>query len=63
MKQNVHILIYPDDDGDYVAECPQLSAVTQGDTLDETLANARKVAALALSDTDASEYRPPQLES
>ncbi len=58
MHRNVHILITADGEhgGGFVAECPQLGAVTQGDTLDETLANAREVVALALEDTDPAEY-------
>ena len=55
MKHSIKAFIYPEGDG-YVAECTAVNAVTQGDTLDETLANLKEVIALALEDTDASEY-------
>lgn len=36
----------------YVAECADLHAVTQGETLDEVADNLREVVALALEDED-----------
>lgn len=54
MRQNIQAIVYPDSGG-YVAECPDLHAVTQGDTLDETMTNLREVVALALEDEDLVE--------
>lgn len=55
MKQSIQAFIYPDGNG-YVAECTDVNAVTQGDTLDQTLANLKEVIALALTKADASDY-------
>jgi predicted RNase H-like HicB family nuclease len=64
MKHNIRAFIYPDSGG-YVAECPDLNAVTQGDTLDETIANLKEVVALALAGEDPAEFglvaNPPLL--
>jgi predicted RNase H-like HicB family nuclease len=54
VRQNIQAIVHADGDG-YVAECADLNAVTQGDTLDETLANLREVVALALEDEDLAE--------
>jgi predicted RNase H-like HicB family nuclease len=51
VRQTLQATIYSDSGG-YVAECPDLRAVTQGDTLDETIENLREVIALALEDED-----------
>jgi len=55
MKRNIKAFIYPEDDG-FVVEIPDVHAVTQGDTLDEALANLREVVALALEGEDPAEY-------
>lgn len=57
MRQNIQAIVYSDSGG-YVAECPDLHAVTQGDTLDETITNLREVVALALEDEDLPEHPP-----
>ena len=54
MRQTIQATIYSDSGG-YVAECPDLHAVTQGDTLDETMANLKEVIALALEGEDPAE--------
>ena len=54
VRQTIHAIVYGDSGG-YVAECPDLHAVTQGDTLDETMRNLQEVIALALEDEDLSE--------
>jgi predicted RNase H-like HicB family nuclease len=54
VRQNIQAIVYADTGG-YVAECPDLHAVTQGDTLDEVMANLREVIALALEDEDLAE--------
>ncbi|MBM4169118.1 MAG: type II toxin-antitoxin system HicB family antitoxin [Ignavibacteria bacterium] len=40
----------------YVAECHEISVVTQGKTLDETIANLREAVALHLEGEDPTEY-------
>ncbi len=44
--------VRPGDQSGYVAECPEVSAVTQGATLDEVYANLREVVGLALDGED-----------
>ena len=51
VRQTIHATIYRDSGG-YVAECPELHAVTQGETLDETVTNLQEVVELALEDED-----------
>ncbi len=50
MKRNIRVLIYPDETGGYNVQCTDLSAYSQGETLEEALANMREVLALALED-------------
>ncbi len=52
LQHTIHAVIRPGDESGYVAECPDLRAVTQGSTLDEVAANLREVVALALEDED-----------
>ena len=40
----------------YVAECMEISVVTQGKTLDETIANLQEAVALHLEDEDPAEF-------
>lgn len=49
MKRSIKAYIYADEGG-YVVECPDVKAVTQGDTLDEAISNLKEVVALALED-------------
>ncbi|GMU84185.1 MAG: type II toxin-antitoxin system HicB family antitoxin [Phycisphaerales bacterium] len=55
MKQNIRALIYPDGDG-YVVEIPDVKAVTQGDTIEDALANAKEAIALALDGENPAEF-------
>lgn len=55
MKHNVKAFVYPDNGG-YVVECPDVHAVTQGDTLDEAVANLKEVILLALDGEDPSDF-------
>ena len=48
MQHTVYAFIRPGDESGFVAECPQLRAVTQGADLDEVVANLREVVGLAL---------------
>jgi len=49
MKRIIKAFIRPEEGG-YVVECPDIHGVTQGDTLDEAIANLREVIDLALED-------------
>lgn len=40
----------------YIAECLEVSVVTQGKTLDETLRNLQEAVALHLEDQDPAEF-------
>lgn len=40
----------------YIAECMEISVVTQGKTLDETIANLREAVALYLEDEDQADH-------
>ena len=55
MKQNIRVLIYPDETGGYNVQCTDLSAYSQGDTLEAALANMREVIALAIEGEDLGE--------
>ena len=50
LQRTVQAIIRPGEQSGYVAECPELRAVTQGATLDEVAANLREEVALALED-------------
>lgn len=52
MKRNIRVLIYPDADGGYCVQCDDLSAYTQGETIEEAISNMREVVALAMEDED-----------
>jgi len=55
MKHNIRAYIYKGEEY-YVAECADISVVTQGKTLDETIANLREAVSLHLEGEDLSEY-------
>ncbi len=55
MKRSIKAFIYPEGGG-YVVECPDVHAVTQGDTLDEAMNNLKEVIALALDGEDPADY-------
>jgi predicted RNase H-like HicB family nuclease len=58
-------MLYPGDEGGYVAECLDLAVVTQGKTLDETVQNLREAIQLHLEEEDLAEMglatNPPVL--
>ncbi len=56
MRHTIQAVIRPGEDSGYVAECAELSAVTQGATLDEVADNLREVVELALEGEDLAEY-------
>jgi predicted RNase H-like HicB family nuclease len=51
-RYTIQAAIYPGDEGGYVAECLNLSVVTQGETLDETVSNLREAIELHLQGED-----------
>ncbi len=51
MQRTIKAYVYPSESG-YVAECAGLAVVTQGRTLDETIANLREAVALYLEGED-----------
>lgn len=55
MQHTVHAFIRAGEQSGFVAECPQLHAVTQGATLDEVVDNLREAVALALDGEDLQE--------
>ena len=55
MQRTIQAVIRPGEQSGYVAECPALNAVTQGETLDVVAKNLREVIALALDGEDLGE--------
>ena len=55
LQRNINALI-KEYDGYFVARCMEISVVTDGSTLDETLANLREAIELHLEDEDPAEY-------
>jgi len=51
-RHTIQAVIYPGDEGGYVAECQDLAVVTQGRTLDETVHNLREALMLHLEGED-----------
>ena len=66
-RYTIQAIIYPGDESGYVAECLNLAIVTQGETLDETVANLRDAIALHVEGEDMEELglvpHPPVLVS
>lgn len=55
MKRNIKVFVYPEEGG-FVVEIPDVHAVTQGDTIEEALANVREAIALALEGEDPADF-------
>jgi predicted RNase H-like HicB family nuclease len=55
MQHTISAFIRPGEQPGFVAECPELSAVTQGASLDEVVANLREVVGLALDGEDLAQ--------
>ena len=51
----IQAVIYPGDQSGYIAECVELSVVTQGQTLDETVQNLREAIHLHLDGENLEE--------
>jgi predicted RNase H-like HicB family nuclease len=47
-RYTIQAMVYPGDEGGYVAECLDVAVVTQGKTLDETAQNLREAILLHL---------------
>ena len=48
LRHTIQAVVRQDEEGWYVAECLELAVVTQGRTLDETVANLQEAVALHL---------------
>ncbi|OGO52414.1 MAG: hypothetical protein A2148_05825 [Chloroflexi bacterium RBG_16_68_14] len=55
MKRTIKAFIHKSDTH-YVAECLEISVVTQGKTLDETIANLQEAVGLHLEGEDPAEF-------
>lgn len=56
LKQNITAVIHPGEQHGYVAECVEVSVVTQGETLDEVVHNLREAVALHLEGEDPTQF-------
>ena len=56
LQRTIKAVIRQGEDSGYVAECLEISVVTQGKTLDEAVRNLREAVALHLQDEDLAEF-------
>ncbi len=57
-KLHLPIIIEMDEDGYYIASCPQFKGChSYGETMDEALENIREVALMCLEETDAERIK------
>ena len=56
LQQNIHAIIRPGEDSGYVAECIEISVVTQGRTLDEISQNLAEAVSLHLEDENPADF-------
>ncbi len=56
LQHTIKAVVYPGDESGYVAECVEISVVTQGQTPDETMRNLREAVALHLEGEDPAEF-------
>lgn len=56
LQQTVKSFIRPGEQSGYIAECLEISVVTQGETLDEVVQNLREAVSLHLEDEDPAEF-------
>src|SRR6266545_2418518 len=55
------VLLFPDDDGGFVAECPVIpGCISQGDTREEALANIKDAIELSLANRTAEGWPWPE---
>ena len=56
LQQNIHAIIRPGEESGYIAECLEITVVTQGATLDETSKNLTEAVSLHLEDEDPADF-------
>ena len=56
LQQTVKSFIRPGEQGGYIAECLEISVVTQGKTLDEVIKNLTEAVCLHLKGEDPAEF-------
>lgn len=56
LQQTIKSFIRPVEQSGYVAECLEISVVTQGETLDEVVQNLRDAVSLHLEDENPAEF-------
>jgi predicted RNase H-like HicB family nuclease len=55
LQRTIHAIVRPGDESGFVAECVEIAVVTQGKTLDETVANLQEAVTLHLEGEDLAE--------
>jgi predicted RNase H-like HicB family nuclease len=55
LHKSITAIIQPGEQSGYVAECVEISVVTQGETLDEVVQNLQEAVALHLEDEDPTQ--------
>ena len=56
LQRTIKAVIRPGEEHGYVAECVEIAVVTQGATLDETVANLREAVQLHLEGEDLADF-------
>ena len=56
LQHTIKAVIRPGEEHGYVAECVEIAVVTQGATLDETVANLREAVQLHLEGEDLADF-------
>jgi predicted RNase H-like HicB family nuclease len=56
LKNSINAIISPGEKWGYVAECLEISVVTQGDTLDEVVRNLQEAVTLHLEGEDPRDF-------
>lgn len=56
LQQTIKSFIRPGEQSGYVAECLEISVVTQGETLDEVVQNLTEAVSLHLEDENPAEF-------
>jgi predicted RNase H-like HicB family nuclease len=56
LHESITAIIQPGEQSGYVAECVEISVVTQGNTLDEVVQNLQEAVALHLEDEDPAQW-------
>jgi len=55
MQHTIKAVVWPGEESGYVAECVEIPVVTQGETLDDCVANLREAVELHLEDENLEE--------